>query len=74
MAEKDRKKVAIEIETGKSDSIYNIRKDLIAGFDEVLVVALSPEAEKRIRNAIPIMEVGKKERVKIINQNQFFLV
>jgi hypothetical protein len=37
------------------------------------VVVLSPEAEKRIRNEIAILKVEKKERVKIINQNQFFL-
>jgi len=40
VAEKDGKRIAIEIETGKSDSIYNIRKDLEAGFDGVICVLL----------------------------------
>lgn len=48
VAEKDGKRNAIEVETGKSDSIYNIRKDLEAGFDEVVVVALDEKTKKKI--------------------------
>ena len=40
--------MAIEIETGKSDSMYNIRKDMDAGFDKVYSVALS----RRVRDKI----------------------
>lgn len=31
MAEKNGQRIAIEVETGKSDAIYNIRKDLVIG-------------------------------------------
>ena len=44
----DKKRIAIEIETGKSDSIYNIRKDLEAGFDEVVVVAIDDKIKEKI--------------------------
>jgi predicted transcriptional regulator len=36
-------KAAIEIETGRSDFISNIRRNLEAGFDEVICVAASKE-------------------------------
>jgi len=41
VAKKDGKRIAIEVETGKSDAVYNIRKDLEAGFNEIVVVALN---------------------------------
>ena len=40
VAEKGGKRIAVEIETGKSDAVYNVRKDLEAGFDEVNVFHL----------------------------------
>lgn len=48
VAEKDGKRMAIEIETGKSDSVYNIKKDLEAGFDEVIVMVLDETTKKTI--------------------------
>ena len=41
---KDGERLAIEIETGKSKAVYNIRKDLEKGFDKVVCVTL----EKRL--------------------------
>ena len=35
------KRLAIEIETGKSDILYNISKDLEAGFDRVVCFSIS---------------------------------
>jgi len=40
VAENDKEKIAIEIETGKSDAFYNLTKDLGKGFDKVVVVNL----------------------------------
>jgi len=40
VTEREWKKIAIEIETGKSDYVYNAKKDLDYGFDEVLIVVL----------------------------------
>jgi len=72
VAEKDGKKIAIEIETGKSDSVYNIKKDLEAGFDETLIIALSPDVEKKIKDEIVDLKLLRKERIKIICQQKFF--
>lgn len=52
VAEKDGKKIAIEIETGKSDVEKNIQNCLRAGFDEVVVVATSKEARERMENLV----------------------
>jgi len=66
------KKVAIEIETGKSDFIYNIQKDLKAGFDQVISVATDRFAEKRIKE-----ELDRKgiidDRVKVTSVFDFEL-
>jgi len=47
VARKDGKSIAIEIETGKSDAVSNIRKCLEAGLDVVVVVTIA-----RVKNLI----------------------
>lgn len=66
VAEKDGKKIAVEIETGKSDSVYNIKKDLEAGFDEMVIIALSEDTEKRLKEQLMASNTTKIEKVKII--------
>ena len=72
VAEKDGKRIAIEIETGKSDSIYNIRKDLEAGFEEVLAVALNQEVENSTSVALSSFPSKAKGKVTIMNSRQLF--
>ena len=48
VARSDGKRIAVEIETGKSDAVANIRKCLQAGFDSILSVATTP----RLKNAL----------------------
>lgn len=52
VAEKEGKRIAIEVETGKSDSLYNVRKAIEAGFDEVVVVAVGNQVKKKIFYAL----------------------
>jgi len=61
------KKIAIEIETGKSDAIHNIRKCLDAGF-EVVSMATNEETLKKIRLKLDIFTKDdlRKIRVKTI--------
>ena len=44
LAVKNGKAIAIEIETGKSDVVRNVRQDLLSGFDKVVVVATDNKA------------------------------
>ena len=52
VAVKDGRKIAIEIETGKSSFLQNIRQDLAAGYDRVLVVATGKTALEKIEKAL----------------------
>jgi len=60
----DGKKVAVEIETGKSDEISNIRKRLKYGFDEIICVAINKYVENKIRQDL-IKKNIHDERVKV---------
>ena len=72
VAEKDGKRIAIEIETGKSDFLWNLIKDLDADFGEILIVILSQKAEEKIRCKVSDLKAEKREKVKIVNQSYFF--
>jgi len=52
VAENDRERVAIEVETGKSDIAENIRKLAGAGFDRIVLVATSPAAVAACQRAL----------------------
>ncbi len=52
LARKNGKKIAIEIETGKSDAVANIRKCLGAGFDRVLCLATSVQVKEVIEKQV----------------------
>lgn len=44
--------VAVEIETGKSEAIYNIRKNLDAGFERIISVATDSKAKQKIAREV----------------------
>jgi hypothetical protein len=50
------KTVAIEVETGKSNALENLRRDLEAGFDQVVCVATDKKEERKIDRKVK--EVG----------------
>lgn len=43
-----KKKIAVEIETGNSEAILNIEKNLKAGFDAIICVAVNKDVEAKI--------------------------
>lgn len=51
---KDGRVIAVEVETGKSDVVGNVRRDLLEGFDQVHVVATSKVALREVEK-----ELGK---------------
>ena len=52
LAVKDSKSIAIEIETGKSDIVRNVKQDLLSGFDKVLVVAVDEKALGKVEQRL----------------------
>lgn len=53
VAERDGKRTAFEIETGKSNAGANVRKCLEAGMDQVVVVPTSALSKERIEPTLP---------------------
>lgn len=66
IVEKDDKKIAIEIETGKSDFINNIKRALEAGFDEIICVATNKIVEDKIQHELQKHGINDK-KVRVTN-------
>ena len=69
-ARRDGKKIAIEVETGKSDVISNIRKDLEAGYDRVLVVCLEDGLKGKILEKMKELGLNQTGQVTVVNLKQ----
>jgi KaiC/GvpD/RAD55 family RecA-like ATPase len=52
LAVKASESVAVEIETGKSDVVENVRQDLLSGFRKVVVVATDERAKNKVETAL----------------------
>ncbi|MCK5612966.1 hypothetical protein KAR91_64425 [Candidatus Pacearchaeota archaeon] len=62
VAVKDDKRIAIEIETGKSDFVRNVKQNLIAKHDKVLVVATDRKAFDKVEKGLAkegLLGIGK---------------
>jgi len=66
VVEKDGKRIAIEIETGKSDAVYNIHKDLDATFDEIVVICLHKEIKENISKLLRKTGRNKSGKAKLL--------
>lgn len=53
LAIKKDKKIAFEIETGKSDAVANVRKCLKTGMDRVIIIATSALARNKLSHVLP---------------------
>jgi Helicase HerA, central domain len=70
---KDGKTTAIEIETGKSDVVRNVKQDLASGFDKVLMVATDKSAFEKIERSLAQAGLLIAGRVEIILRDRFRL-
>ena len=52
LAEKEGKRIGIEIETGKSQALYNVHRAFQAGLDAVLMVGTSRPVQKKLLEAM----------------------
>lgn len=71
MAEKDGKRIAIEIETGKSDFAYNIRKTLGNEFTEIVFVSLTDNANLKIREYLSFLTKEEREKISVKERSYF---
>lgn len=58
---------AVEIETGNSDAVSNIEKDLAAGAEYVLTVATSGAAQKQIEETLAEKNLSGDDRVRVLS-------
>ena len=68
---KGSRSIAIEIETGKSDFIKNIMKDLKAGYSYVISVAMNEHVENRISEKLKENKLDKNKRIKVTTVRAF---
>ena len=66
VARKDSEKIAIEIETGKSNFIRNVQQDLAAKYDKVLVVATDKLAFGKIEKKLAQTGLLIPQRVELV--------
>jgi hypothetical protein len=70
VASKDRVRVAIEIETGKSDVLMNISKLHGYDFSEVWVVCLNDDISRLLRNRSDELDVEDKSRLRALTPKE----
>jgi predicted RecB family endonuclease len=70
VAKNESEKIAIEIETGKSDFVRNVKQDLLAGYDKVLVVATDKSAFEKIEKRLAQAKLLIGGRVDIVLANE----
>jgi DNA-binding Lrp family transcriptional regulator len=66
VAKKDDQKIAIEIETGKSNYLRNIRQDMLAKYDQILVVTTDKTAYEKVEKDLAIAGLLIPKKVKLI--------
>lgn len=52
LAEKDGRRTAVEVETGKSAVVKNVRRDLAGGYESIVVVATDHAARESVERAL----------------------
>lgn len=62
-------RVAIEIETGASDVLGNIEKNIKAGFQEIVCVATTRELEEKVK--LEVRERGLQDKVRVTSVFEF---
>lgn len=70
LAEKDDERIAIEIETGKSDVVQNVRHNLASRFSRVIVVGTDEKALQRVRGQLARAELLTSEIVQLRLRDQ----
>ena len=60
------KRFAVEIETGNSDAVSNVEKDLAAGVEYVLTVVTNSTAVDKIRKRLSDKGLDDPQRVRVV--------
>ena len=66
VAEKREEKIAIQVETGKSNAVANIQKCLKMEFRKVISAALTKPAKEKILEELKKAGIPRSERVEVL--------
>ncbi|GAG04934.1 unnamed protein product, partial [marine sediment metagenome] len=66
LAVKNGESVAVEIETGKSDFVRNVKQDLLSGFDKILVVATDEKALGKVERELARAGMIIPDRIEVV--------
>ncbi len=69
VAEKDGKRLAVEVETGKSDYVYNVKKDLACGFERIIVAVLDKLIKDKILTGLKDAGLDGEKNVEVVETN-----
>lgn len=65
-------RIAIEVETGRSNAVENVRKALDAGLDKIISVAVSPEEKRRTLMSLRNAGIAPDPRVRVVHVRDSF--
>jgi predicted RecB family endonuclease len=71
LARKGTESIAVEIETGKSDVVWNVKQDLLSRFSQVLVVATDERALDKVEWQLAKAGLIIPKRINIVLRDQF---
>ena len=71
VARKDIKRIAIEIETGKSNYIRNLKQNLAASYDQIIIVATSKKAFEKIEKELLVQGLLIPPKVQLYLRDEF---
>lgn len=63
VATKNDVKIAIEVETGRSDILANIKKCLDANFDKIIVVAINENIESKVKSLLESNDLHQNPKI-----------
>jgi len=73
-AEKNGRKIAVEVETGKSDYMSNLRQNLVAKFDKILIVATGKSSCEKIEKDLLAAGLFIPHKVEIVLRDDFIFL
>lgn len=73
VAQKEGRKIAIEIETGLSDFLHNVRQNLLAKYDPVIIVATDKSAYEKIEKGLAAAGLLLPPRVQLVLRDAFIV-
>ena len=71
LATKNTDSIAVEIETGKSDVVWNVKQNVLTGFYKVLVVATDDKALEKVERQLAKAGLIIPKRVEVVLRDGF---